>query len=713
MKGARKAHATRATAVVGHPVRRKDGLDKVTGAARYIDDLVLPGLLYGTTIRSTISRGEIASVQLDFDTTGFTIVSARDIPGKNVVSLIEADQPSLADGRVEHVGEAILLLAHADKERLLDVRVSIDYRPAAPVVEPELSPTTFKEITIAKGDLGRGFAEADLVVEGEYRTGHQEHLYIETNGVLAVPGDGGITVHGSLQCPYYVHRALCELLSLPERKVRVIQTETGGGFGGKEDYPSVLAGHAALLALKSGRPVKMVYDRAEDMLATTKRHPAIVRHRTGVTRDGHLTAIDIEVLLDGGAYVTLSPVVLSRGLLHATGPYRCDHVRVHGRVVKTNTPPNGAFRGFGAPQTQFAAEVHMDRIGEQLGLDPIQVRERNALRPGDTMATGQRIEANGGALRVLREAVRRTRFRQRRRALRGTDRGLGVALFFHGAGFTGSGEVKLRSKATLELTRRGVRVGVTATEIGQGARTVLAQIVATALGIPYEHVEMPPADTSLAPDSGPTVASRTTMIVGRLLELAARDLKRRLRGRTPAESWRAHGPISVTKEYTPPPGLTWDEEQYVGDAYGTWAWACDVAEVELDRDTGIVRPLRITSVADIGRVIHPVMARGQMEGGTAQAVGYALTEEVVMRDGRMANAQLTNYLIPTTADTPEIDVVFVERPYRNGAFGAKGVGELPMDGGAPAIVNALRSLGADVRAVPATPERVLDALSKG
>jgi CO/xanthine dehydrogenase Mo-binding subunit len=325
-----------------------------------------------------------------------------------------------------------------------------------------------------------------------------------------------------------VQRALRTVLGLPTDRIRVVQVETGGGFGGKEEYPSILAAHACLLALKAQRPVKLVYDRTEDMLATTKRHPAVVRHRTGVTKDGRLTAVDIEVVLDAGAYVTITPVVLSRGVIHATGPYRCDHVRVRGRAMMTNTPPNGAFRGFGAPQTQFAAEVHMDRIAETLGLDPIRVREVNALRPGDTTATGQRLGRDASALKVLREAVRQTDFRRRRRALRGTGRGLGVALFFHGAGFTGTGEVKLASRASLELTPRGARVLVASTELGQGQRTVHAQIVADTLGLPFEAVEVARADTGQVPDSGPTVASRTTMVVGRLLERCAAEMKKRL-----------------------------------------------------------------------------------------------------------------------------------------------------------------------------------------
>src|SRR5262245_41358019 len=401
---------------VGSNVLRKEGADKVSGRARYLDDLTFPNLIYGRTIRSTIPSGEIAGTRYRFERRGFTVVDYRDIPGKNFVALIDDDQPCLAERVVRHVAEPVILLAHPDREVLANAAVEIQYRPATPNYDPERSTLSFKRVAIDKGNIERGFAEADQVIEGEYRVGHQEQLYIEPNGVIAVPdGSRAITVYGSMQCPYYVHRALKVLLGFSDDRVRVIQTETGGGFGGKEEYPSMIAGHAALLALKAGRPVKLVYDRVEDLLATTKRHPAVIRHRTGVTRDGRLTAIDIDAVFDGGAYATLSAVVLSRGMIHATGPYRCDHVRIRGRAMMTNTPPNGAFRGFGAPQTQFAAEVHMDRIADELGLDPVRVREINALRPGDITATGQKLGKDCSALAVLREAVKRTDFTRKRR----------------------------------------------------------------------------------------------------------------------------------------------------------------------------------------------------------------------------------------------------------------------------------------------------------
>jgi CO/xanthine dehydrogenase Mo-binding subunit len=692
---------------VGRSVARKDGIRKATGKAVYVDDLVFPGMLYGRTIRSEIPRGRVRAIRRDFDDSGFTVVDHRDIPGTNVIALIELDQPCLVESEIRHFAEPILLLAHADRERLLAATVEIEYEREVPVLDPETSDVVFKRIVIEKGDAGATLATADIVVEGTYRTGAQEHVYIEPNGVIAVPEEDGIAVYGSIQCPFYVHKALVALLGDAVKQVRVVQTETGGGFGGKEEFPSVIAAHAALLALKSGRPVKIVYDRAEDMVATTKRHPSVVRHRTGVMRDGRIVGMAIDVLMDGGAYVTLSPVVLSRGTIHAAGPYRCDHTRIVGRAVMTNTPPNGAFRGFGAPQTQFAMEVHMDRIADALGLDPVRLREINALRPGDTTATGQTLGSDCSALETLQQAVEKSRYAEKRAEMNGGNRGIGLSLFYHGSGFTGSGELRLASRAAIELTDRGVRVLTSSTEIGQGTRTMHAQIVADALGVPYESVEVAQPDTSRVPDSGPTVASRTCMVVGGILQRAAIEMRTRIGEASPAEYYRAHGPLRVEAEYEQPEWIRWDDESYRGDAYATYGWGCNVAEVELDPVTFEVRPLRLTAVVDVGKAIHPALAIGQIEGGTAQALGYALLEHVVMRDGAMANGQLTNYVIPTTLDTPPIDVALIENPYPGGPFGAKGLGELPMDGPAPAIVNAIRSLGIDVREIPALPEVLL------
>ena len=695
---------------VGTSVARKDGIGKATGRAMYADDITFPGMLHGRTIRSTIARGRITNIRFEFDTTGFTIVDYRDVPadGRNVVALLEDDQPFLVEHEVRHLAEPVLLLAHEDREKLLTAQVTIEYDREEPLFDVEQSDRVLKSLSIDKGNLDAGFAEAELIVEGTYRTGHQEHVYIEPNGVIAVPENGGIVVHGSIQCPFYVLKALKSLMG-DDVWIRVVQTETGGGFGGKEEYPSMISGHAALLALKSGRPVKIIYDRTEDMVATTKRHPSIVRHRTGVMRDGRIVAMEVDVVIDGGAYVTLSPVVISRGSIHAAGAYRCDNIHIRGRAMFTNTPPNGAFRGFGAPQTLFAVEAHVERIAEELGMDPVAFRELNALRPGDTTATGQTLTADCSALDVLREAVRRSDFVRKRAEYAGTNKGIGLALFYHGAGFTGSGELRLASKAQLDLTPTGVQILVSSTEIGQGTRTMHAQIVSDALGIPYEQVEVAQPDTKRVPDSGPTVASRTCMVVGKILQRCAEEMKEKLGNLTPAEYHERYGALSILKEHEPPAWIQWNDDTYRGDAYATYAWGCDVAEVEIDRDTFEVRPTRITAVQEIGKAIHPALARGQIEGGTAQGLGFALLERVVMRDGGMANASLTDYTIPTTLDTPEMDVVMLENPYPDGPYGAKGLGELPVDGPAPAVINAIRHLGIDVREIPATPEIILSA----
>jgi CO/xanthine dehydrogenase Mo-binding subunit len=695
---------------VGRDVPRVDGMPKANGTARYVDDLVFPGMIYGRTIRTTVARGVLHGFRTAANPRdGFTIVDHRDIPARNVVSLIVDDQPCLVEREIRHVAEPVLLLAHEDRDALYAADVALDVEALPAMFDFEQSDVLLKQLRIERGDIDRAFAAADLIVEAEYRTGHQEQLYIEPNGVIAVPERGGVTIYGSVQCPFYVMRALRVLLGLPDERLRVVQTVTGGGFGGKEEYPSMLACHAALLALKSGRPVKMVYDRVEDMIATTKRHPFRVRHRTGLSRDGTIVGMDIDILVDGGAYTTLTPVVLSRGALHSAGPYRCDHVRVRGRAVMTNTPPNGAFRGFGAPQTLFAIEAHIERLADAIGMDSVELRERNALRPGDPTITGGRVGPDGSALEVLRDAVERTDYRRKRDAYRGTSRGIGLALFFHGAGFTGDGERKLASRAAVTTTADGVRILAGTVDIGQGAHTTHAQIVADALDLPFDRVAVEHPDTDHVPDSGPTVASRTCMVVGGILNRCAMELRERLAGADPSEHFHSHGATRVECVYEAPPGLHFDEVNYVGDAYGTYAWACDVVEIELDPDTYEVRPLHFTAVQEVGRAINPVVVRGQIEGGTAQGLGFALLEQVVMRDGAMANPTLTDYIVPTTLDTPPMDVVILERPYAHGPLGAKGVGELPIDGPAPAVINALRNLGIELAVLPATPERIMEA----
>ncbi len=749
--------------LIGRSVPRPDGPAKVTGRARYVDDVTRPGTLVGATLRSTVARGRLRGIVKDasFDWTGLTVVTAENVPA-NVVALIEEDQPVLASDDVRHAGEPLALVAGEDALRvaraLRHLRADIELLPPVLTVADALGRTAqiygsdnvFRTVRIAKGDAAAAIASCPVQLSGTYATPHQEHVYLEPQGVLAFwDEDGGAHVLSSCQCPYYIHRGVKRTFGLTDERVDVTQAVTGGGFGGKEEYPTILALHALLLARASGRPVKMVYDRKEDIEATTKRHPSSVTVTSGCDRDGTLRAVSIRVVLDGGAYVTLSPVVLSRAALHAAGAYRWEHVSIEAQAVATNTPPNGAFRGFGAPQTIWAIERHMDRIARTLRLDPLALREKNLLRVGDTTSTGQFLKESVGVARCVEEAKKASRWDEKRRAAAGAPasgasgmfrlpppgavaarkaRGIGASVYMHGAGFTGSGELTHRARVAVDLFADGAgkphfRIRGASTDIGQGTETVFRQIAAEALWVSMDRVEFTTPSTARVPDSGPTVASRTVMIVGGIVEAAARDLFARIEGDRQEKGGSfedaarrllaAHGTLTVEREYEPPPGFAWDDATYRGDAYPAYGWGCAIAEVEVDLDTFETSVLSLWSAHDVGKAIHPVNCKGQIEGGLLQAVGWALQENLVMREGRVVNATLTDYVIPTILDAPRFTTLLVEDAYHHGpGGGAKGIGELPMDGGAPAVAAAVEhATGIVCDRLPLLPEE-LYALSK-
>src|SRR6266576_1068571 len=606
--------------------------------------MVLPSMLYGATVRSNIARGKIGKICFDPSIAWdqFVLVTAKDIPGKNCISLILDDQPCLAAETVNHPEEPILLLAHADCRMLRKAvdAVSIEYEPLPPVHTMEESEqqstiiwgtdNTFKSYLVEKGDADAVWKDAAHIVEGEYFTGAQEQLYIENNGVIAAfDPQNVVTVWGSLQCPYYVHKALMALFALPEEKVRVVQMETGGAFGGKEEYPSMIAGHAGLLAMKSGRPVKIVYDRMEDMAATTKRHPSRTRHRTAVRKDGKILGGEIEFTIDGGAYTTLSPVVLSRGTIHAGGPYYWPHVRIRAKAVATNAPPHGAFRGFGAPQSIFAMERHIDRIAATVGISPAEVRRQNFLKSGQTTITEQTISEPIDLEQLLDRGLAFANYRTKRDCFRKENesstrkKGIGIATFLHGAGFTGSGERNLSSEVAVAATADGrVQVLVSSTEFGQGTKTVLCQIAAEAVGLSFDDVEIVQPDTSQVPNSGPTVASRTVMVVGKLVQSAALGVRQTLtacgslRDRYSQQEFREacskyvaeHGQLLSWARYRQPDGVFWDDEKYRGEAYAAFAWAVYIAEVTVDLTTYSVTVDDFVALQEVGKVLHPVLA---------------------------------------------------------------------------------------------------------
>lgn len=750
--------ATTAPVLLGAAVARKDAPAKIRGEARYVDDLVYPGMLHGATVRTRAAGGLLERITFGdgFDWSAFVVVTAADIPGVNATQMIEQDQPVLAGTRFRHAGEPVVLLAHPDPGMLRAAveAVTLHERPDpsplfsiedALALRGEVIPgNVYRDYLMSRGDLAAGEAAADVVFEGHFETGAQEHVYVEPQGMIAqVDAAGVLVVEGSMQCPYYVLGTLTAVTGRDAGSVRVVHCTTGGGFGGKEEYPSHIAAHAALLSLKAGgRPVKLVYDRAEDMLATPKRHPSRTWVRIGAGRDGRLRFLDIDFVLDGGAYTTLSPVVLSRGVIHAPGPYVCGNARVRGRAVATNHPPNGAFRGFGAPQSIFAIEQAMDGLARALGLSPVELRRINLLRPGDRSVPGQAIDDTTDFDAVLDQALHESAYDAKRQAFSAFNaanaaagcplrRGIGLATFHHGAGFTGNGEVVLASEARVRADAHGlVQVVASSSEMGQGNTTTLCQIVASALGLPLDRVSQARVDTHDVPDSGPTVASRTCMVVGLIVEQAARLLRAELieKAGLPAVGADAHAfseacaryldthpRLEAHAHYEPPANVHWDETVFEGSPYASYAWAAYVAEVEVDLVSFEVTLSGFTAVQEVGKVVNPVIAAGQVEGGVVQGIGFALFEKVVWGDnGAMANNRMTNYIIPTSADIPPVRVFFQEQPGGIGPAGAKGLGELPMDGPGPAIVSAVNfALGTQIAKLPVLPEDVMAALDAG
>jgi CO/xanthine dehydrogenase Mo-binding subunit len=747
--------------IVGKKIPRVDAVAKATGRALFVDDLSFPGMLYAGVKRSPHPHAKIREIKAGKlkGLNDVYIVTPDDIPGSNVIPIVLRDWPVLAPGIVKHMGEAVALVATDDREKLEEIldSIDVDYEVLPAVFDPEEAmkgkvkvygeDNIFATHRIRKGDVDKGFKDSDIIIENIYRTSYQEHAYLETQGMIAVPTpDGGMEIYGSMQCPFYVQKAVSEVLGIGLNRVKAIQAETGGGFGGKEDVPSLVAAQAALLAYISNRPVKLIYTREEDIISMSKRHPSIIRYRTGAKRDGTLIAVEITYIIDSGAYATLSPVVLWRGTVHAAGPYRIPNVKVDSYAVATNKVPCGAFRGFGSPQVLFACESQMDMLAEELSIDPAELRERNLLREGDTMPFGQVIRNSVGAHDTLREALRisgwkekRERFRRERGLKR---RGIGLSTIFYGVGLGAGGKHLARAGAYVQITEDGrVLFAVGTTELGQGMKTVLTQIVAEELGVSYQNVSILPIDTSRVPDSGPTVASRSTVMSGNALREAVKPLKNKLvkiasqmldvddKDVIFKEGWVfIHGERRMKLEevireayrrrehmasqgYYVSPSTSWDDGG--GDAYIVYAWATKIAEVEVDILTGEVTVLRIYSAHDVGKAVNPLLVEGQIEGGAVQGMGFALMEEIIMENGEIVNPNFSTYIIPTAKDAPSIVPIIVEKEFDKGPYGAKGFGEQPLMGIAPAIINAIHhATGVRIKELPAKPEKIFEELKK-
>ena len=560
---------------ISRSIKRFDFDDKVSGRAEYCADLHPEGMLYARTLRSEVPRAKISAIRLPELPEGYTIIDHNDIPSKNIVPIVYEDQPFLAVDEVNYIGQPILLVVGVDKEVILDIigKIEVDYELLQPIlsIEAAMGQTDsfifgdkpyFVAYEYAKGDPDKAISRAVRMIEDEIRTGYQEHVYLEPQALLGIYDGECVSVYGSMQCPYYIHSGLKQALGWGEDRVRVVQLPTGGGFGGKEEYPSIPGVHAALAAIKTGKPVQLMFDRPEDIRSTTKRHPSIIRIKSHLDAEGRIIAREVDVNLDAGAYAGLSSVVLQRSIFSVCGVYDIPNLKVTGKAYATNNIVTGAFRGFGGPQAFFAIEMHMAHIATELGVDPLEWRRSYFLKKGDTSSTGGVFHSDI-KLAEIADAVNRLSDYQEKHSAFGSDKeslqGIGCSFFFHGCGFTGAGEAELL-KSRVKLKKYAddtVDIFVSSTEIGQGAMTTLRKIVAQTLDIPIGQVKLTYPDTADCPDSGPTVASRTVMIVGRLLQECAEEVKRRWTEET----------FEVVKDYVYPEHLSWDSEKLAGNAY--------------------------------------------------------------------------------------------------------------------------------------------------
>jgi CO/xanthine dehydrogenase Mo-binding subunit len=743
---------------------RPDARAKVAGSTRYVGDLALPGMLHAAAAVASLASARVAAV----DTAAAravdgveTVLTAADIPGANLVGVIFPDQPLLVTDRVRMVGDRLALVAARTPEAAWQAArlVKTDLGPMPAVHDPvaALAPgaplvhdggNLLRTFQVVRGAAGR--RRADVVVEALYHVGGQEHAYLEPQGCLAIPeGRSRITIIASCQCPFYVQQAVARVLGLPLAAVRVEQAPTGGGFGGKEDYPSEPAACAAVLAFATGRPVRFVLPREMDMQGSTKRHAMVIRHRWGADRDGRLRFAEVDAVLDAGAYAGISTVVAERANVSAIGPYDVPSVCVTTRIAYTNNLFGGAFRGFGAPQVTWAAEATVDRLARAVGLDPLEFRRRNLLDDRRRrICTGQLLRRPVLARECLDRAAALAgwdEFHARPRAADAPTReGMGIGLALYGCNLHHGGQRLDRSSAVVILQADGsvvVRVGLT--EMGQGNLAACQTIAAQALGVDPAAVQVWQPDTTTVADSGPTVASRGAQASGMAILDAVKRLRARFdpvaaellgcrrgqvelaagRVRVAGDPNRSVTVAEVAAElaarrieaiatgwYRSKP-RRFDPATGVGEPYEFYAVACHIARVAVDRDLGVVRVEEVSAAHDVGRVIHRDALEGQIQGGVVQGIGWGTTERLAVDHGRLVNPSFTDYLIPTSADAPRVNIAIVESDGAGGPFGAKGVGEPALIPAAAAVRNAVvEALGVELDTLPLTPPAIVAAL---
>ena len=725
---------------VGESVRRPDGRPKVTGDFAYASDLVADRMLWGATLRSPFARARLISL----DTAPalampgvHAVLTQDDVPGMATFGQVDQDQPVFCDGEARYWGEPVAVVAADDPEtaRLAVNAIVVDWHELPPVSDPEQAAAagdSFRDMEIRRGDPE---AVGTVVIEGVYQTATQDQAPLGPEAGLAVPDDqGGLDLYITSQWVHVDHRQIVACLGMADDQVRCHPAGIGGAFGAREDISLHI--HIALLALRTGRPVKMVYNRTESFAGHVKRHPARMWYRHEADADGRLVKVTARLLLDGGAYAHTSPAVVANAAYFTVGPYRCDNVFVEAAVVRTNNPPAGAMRGFGVVQTCFAHESQMDRLAEAVGVGPLELRRRNALVAGDPLNTsGQTIEGSLPTLEVL-DALEsiplppESAESDPRRLPGGTGlttppsavrRGVGYALGLKNLAFSEAFDDY--ADARVVFTSAGVEVHTAAIEVGQGLVTVCQQIARTVLGV--EQVAVIWDDTSQIGSAGSTSASRQTQMTGGAVHAAAVGLLEKILASHDGDELTnegvrradelvatmaevcAEGSIENSVRFRHPPTEEPDEFGQ-GAVHAGFAVAAHRAVVDVDPDLGLVRVLQVDTAQDVGKALNPGAVVGQMEGGILQGVGLAVMEELVIDNGVIRNPTFTDYLLPTFLDAPDVETRIIEDPDHWGPFGAKGVGEPPTISSTPAVVAAIRAAtGRPLTRVPVRPEDIV------
>jgi CO/xanthine dehydrogenase Mo-binding subunit len=749
------------TRIIGKGERRVDALGKVTGRAKFAADYNAGHQLYGKVLRSAYPHARI----LGIDTAAAkqlegveAVLTAQDIPGEKVIGIVVKNQAILAVDKVRYLGDGLALVAARTREiaEAAVKLIKVGYEPLPVVSDPEaaLAPdaprihgedNTFVHHKVRKGDVEKGFAQADFVIERKFRTPCIEHSYLEPEAVLAEPAEhGGVVITGSVQNLFSSRRSVAAALKLDLNRVEIIQATLGGSFGGKDEVMTSMCCRAALLALATGKPVKMVNSREESMLESYKRHPYVLYYKWGAKKDGSITAMDIKCIADGGAYASMSPFVTWRSVVQATGPYYCENVKTDVFAVYTNNNYTGAMRGFGSPQVNFAIESLMDELGEKVGKDPLEIRLQNGFKDGAVTATQQRLTHKVSLMEVLTKATEAADFRTKWKKYRTLPaapkkRGIGLACSYRGVSLGAEG-VDAAGAIVSVQTDGSVIVSSGITDMGQGAQTQMSQIAAEVLGISMDRIRFLNTNTNRVPDSGPTVASRGTIMGGSAAKKAAEIVRATLLGvgaemakvaadnceladnylvekrsgkrlasftELAAECFR-RGKAMHALGWHKAPLTAWHEEEGKGDAYFTFVYAANVAEVEVDTETGKVDVVDFVSCHDVGKAINRNSVLGQFYGGVAMGLGYGLLEEFDYEDAVPKQVNFDEYLIATSMDVPPIKAIIVENEDAAGPFGAKSVGEPTNELAAPAIVNAIyNATGKRICEIPATLERVL------